>query len=40
VTGVLADKVVAVTGASSGSGRGIARRFLREGASVVMLARD
>jgi NAD(P)-dependent dehydrogenase (short-subunit alcohol dehydrogenase family) len=40
VTGVLADKVVAVTGASSGSGRGIARRFLREGATVVMLARD
>jgi NAD(P)-dependent dehydrogenase (short-subunit alcohol dehydrogenase family) len=40
VTGALADKVVAISGASSGSGRGIAARFLREGASVIMLARD
>ncbi len=39
VAGAVSAKVVAVTGASSGSGRGIAKRFLEEGASVVMLAR-
>ncbi len=39
VMGALSEKVVAVTGASGGSGVGIARRFLQEGASVVMLAR-
>lgn len=37
--GTVAGKVVAVTGASSGSGLGIARRFVEGGASVVMLAR-
>jgi NAD(P)-dependent dehydrogenase (short-subunit alcohol dehydrogenase family) len=35
----LDGKVVAVTGASSGSGLGVARRFHAEGAEVVMLAR-
>ncbi len=38
--GQLDGKVTVVTGASSGSGRGIAKRFLDEGASVVMLARN
>jgi len=37
--GVLDGKVAVVTGASSGSGLGITRRFLAEGASVVMMAR-
>jgi NAD(P)-dependent dehydrogenase (short-subunit alcohol dehydrogenase family) len=37
--GRLAGKVAVVTGASSGIGVGVARRFLAEGASVVMLAR-
>jgi meso-butanediol dehydrogenase / (S,S)-butanediol dehydrogenase / diacetyl reductase len=37
--GVLDGKVAAVTGASSGSGLGIAKRFLEEGASVMLLAR-
>ncbi|MCU4182897.1 SDR family oxidoreductase [Acidiferrimicrobium sp. IK] len=35
----MTDKIVVVTGASSGSGLGISRRFLQEGASVVMMAR-
>ena len=35
----LDGKVVAVTGASSGSGLGVARRFVAEGAEVVLLAR-
>jgi NAD(P)-dependent dehydrogenase (short-subunit alcohol dehydrogenase family) len=37
--GQLDGKIAAVTGASSGSGLGIAKRFLEEGATVVMLAR-
>lgn len=37
--GLLAGKVAAVTGATSGSGRAIARRFAEEGAHVYLLAR-
>lgn len=37
--GALDGRTVAVTGASAGSGRGIARRFVAAGASVVLLAR-
>ena len=37
--GLLDGKIAAVTGATSGSGRAIARRFVDEGATVVMLAR-
>ena len=37
--GSLAGKVAAVTGATSGSGRAIARRFVEEGAQVYLLAR-
>lgn len=35
----VADKVVAVTGASAGLGKATAQRFVNEGAKVVMLAR-
>ncbi len=38
-SGPLAGKVAAVTGATSGSGRAIARRFIEEGAQVYLLAR-
>jgi NAD(P)-dependent dehydrogenase (short-subunit alcohol dehydrogenase family) len=38
-SGSLAGKVAAVTGATSGSGRAIARRFTEEGAHVYLLAR-
>ena len=37
--GALEGKVVVVSGASSGSGVGVTRRFAAEGATVVMLAR-
>ena len=37
--GSLAGKVAAVTGATSGSGRAIARRFIEEGAQVYLIAR-
>jgi NAD(P)-dependent dehydrogenase (short-subunit alcohol dehydrogenase family) len=37
--GALAGKIAVVTGASSGSGLGIARRFVEEGATVALLAR-
>jgi len=36
----MTGKVVVVTGASMGIGEAIARRFLREGASVVLASRD
>jgi NAD(P)-dependent dehydrogenase (short-subunit alcohol dehydrogenase family) len=35
----LASKVVVITGASSGFGKGAALRFAEEGASVVVVAR-
>lgn len=37
--GLLQGKVAAITGATSGSGRAIAKRFAAEGANVVLLAR-
>jgi NAD(P)-dependent dehydrogenase (short-subunit alcohol dehydrogenase family) len=39
MTGQLAGKVAVVTGSTSGTGRAVARRFVAEGADVVMLAR-
>ncbi len=38
--GLLEGKVAVVSGASAGSGLGVVRRFLDEGANVVMLARN
>ena len=38
-TGRLVGKIAAVTGATSGSGRAIAKLFVAEGADVIMLAR-
>lgn len=38
--GALEGKVAVVSGASAGSGLGVVRRFVDEGASVVMLARN
>jgi NAD(P)-dependent dehydrogenase (short-subunit alcohol dehydrogenase family) len=38
-SGLMAGKVAAVTGATSGSGRAIAKRFVQEGALVYLLAR-
>ncbi len=37
--GALDGKIAVVTGASSGSGLGVARRFVEEGATVLLLAR-
>ena len=37
--GALDGKIAVVTGASSGSGLGVARRFVEEGAAVALLAR-
>ncbi|MFH2128331.1 MAG: SDR family NAD(P)-dependent oxidoreductase, partial [Pseudomonadota bacterium] len=37
---VLKDKVAIVTGASKGIGKGIAQRFSREGATVVLASRS
>jgi NAD(P)-dependent dehydrogenase (short-subunit alcohol dehydrogenase family) len=37
--GVLEGKIAVITGASSGSGLGIARRFVEEGATALLLAR-
>jgi NAD(P)-dependent dehydrogenase (short-subunit alcohol dehydrogenase family) len=37
--GALDGKITVVTGASSGSGLGVARRFVEEGATVLLLAR-
>ena len=39
-TGRLAGRIATITGASTGIGRGIAELFVREGASVALLARD
>lgn len=38
--GLLQDKVVLITGAGGGIGRGVARRFAREGAAVVIAEID
>ena len=39
MTGALEGKIAVVTGGSSGSGLGVARRFVEEGAIVALLAR-
>jgi NAD(P)-dependent dehydrogenase (short-subunit alcohol dehydrogenase family) len=39
-TGILADKVVIITGGNSGIGRASAKRFAREGAKIVIGARN
>src|SRR5206468_3396829 len=40
MSGVLAGRVAIVTGAGDGIGRGVARRFAAEGASVLIAERD